>query len=67
LLRDGVPVETGDKIGDIDPRGVTDDIWHISDKAMRVAEGVHEALVLHSSRIRSCNVAETPVVSALQG
>jgi xanthine dehydrogenase accessory factor len=52
LLRDGVPVETGDKIGDIDPRGVTDDLWHVSDKAMRVAEGVHEAIVLHSGRLR---------------
>ena len=45
LLRDGAPVEAGDKIGDVDPRGRTDDLDHISDKARRVAEGVHEALV----------------------
>ncbi len=45
LLRDGVPVRAGDKIGDIDPRGRTDDLDHISDKAHRVAEGVHEALL----------------------
>lgn len=44
LLRDGVPVVKGDKIGDVDPRGRTEDLGHISDKAKRVAEGVHEAL-----------------------
>lgn len=45
LLRDGVPVKTGDKIGDVDPRGRTDDLDHLSDKTRRVAEGVHEALL----------------------
>jgi len=45
LLRDGVPVSAGDKIGDIDPRGKTADLDHISDKSRRVAEGVLEALV----------------------
>jgi xanthine dehydrogenase accessory factor len=45
LLRNGVPVEAGNKIGDVDPRGRTDDLDHISDKARRVAEGVHEALL----------------------
>jgi xanthine dehydrogenase accessory factor len=52
LLRDGVPVEAGDKIGDIDPRGKTGDIEHVSDKAQRVAEGVLEAIVLHKDRVR---------------
>jgi xanthine dehydrogenase accessory factor len=52
LLRDGVPVEGGDKIGDIDPRGMTGDLEHISDKAQRVAEGVHEAIVLNQNRVR---------------
>jgi len=51
LLRDGVPVETGDKIGDIDPRGITEDLLHISDKAQRVAEGVLEAIVLERDRL----------------
>jgi len=45
LLRDGVPVRIGDKIGDVDPRGRTDDLDHVSDKTRRVAEGVHEALL----------------------
>jgi len=45
LLRDGVPVKEGDRIGDVDPRGFTDDLDHLSDKSRRVAEGVHEALV----------------------
>jgi hypothetical protein len=45
LLRDGVPVKQGDRIADIDPRGNTDDLDHISDKSRRVAEGVHEALL----------------------
>jgi len=45
LLRDGVPVKQGDRIADIDPRGNTEDLDHISDKARRIAEGVHEALL----------------------
>jgi len=45
LLRDGVPVKSGDRIADIDPRGLTDDLDHVSDKCRRVAEGVHEALM----------------------
>lgn len=45
LLRDGVPVKKGDRIGDVDPRGFTDDLDHLSDKSRRVAEGVHEALI----------------------
>ena len=53
LLRDGVPVQAGDKIGDIDPRGMTGDLEHVSDKAQRVAEGVHEAIVLQRDRVRS--------------
>jgi len=45
LLRDGVPVKAGDRIADVDPRGTTDDLDHISDKSRRVAEGVYEALL----------------------
>ncbi|MGD1146427.1 MAG: selenium-dependent molybdenum cofactor biosynthesis protein YqeB [Thermoanaerobaculaceae bacterium] len=59
LLRDGVPVETGDKIGDIDPRGITEDLEHISDKAQRVAEGVLEAMVLEKERLHMREPART--------
>lgn len=45
LLRTGVKVEAGDKLGDIDPRGRTNDLDNISDKSQRVADGVHEALI----------------------
>lgn len=55
ILRDGVPVAAGDRIGDIDPRGVTEDLDHLSDKALRVAEGVHEAIILNLDRVRSSN------------
>jgi xanthine dehydrogenase accessory factor len=53
LQRDGVPVEAGDRIGDIDPRGITEDLDHVSDKALRVAEGVLEAIVLNIDRLRA--------------
>ncbi len=58
LLRDGVPVESGDKIGDVDPRGFTDDLEHISDKTQRVAEGVLEAIVLNRDRLRVGEAAQ---------
>ncbi|MCD4749358.1 MAG: EF2563 family selenium-dependent molybdenum hydroxylase system protein [Thermoanaerobaculales bacterium] len=45
LLRDGAPVKKNDRIGDVDPRGQTEDLTHLSDKSRRVAEGVHEALI----------------------
>jgi len=45
LLRDGVPVKKGDRIADVDPRGRTDDLDHLSDKSLRVAEGVLEAML----------------------
>jgi xanthine dehydrogenase accessory factor len=45
LRRDGVAVREGDRLGDVDPRGRTDDLDHLSDKSRRVAEGVHEALL----------------------
>ncbi len=59
LLRDGVPVEAGDKIGDIDPRGLTEDLEHVSDKAQRVAEGVLEAIVLEKDRLPMAEALKT--------
>ncbi len=58
LLRDGVPVKGGDRIGDIDPRGATDDLDHVSDKSHRVAEGVLEALLSLMSELRKSPPAE---------
>jgi xanthine dehydrogenase accessory factor len=59
LLRDGSPVKSGDRIADVDPRGRTDDLDHISDKSRRVAEGVHEALLGLLDDIPERSVADT--------
>jgi xanthine dehydrogenase accessory factor len=53
LLRDGVPVKADDRIGDVDPRGTTEDLDHVSDKSHRVAEGVHEALLSLLSEMKT--------------
>ncbi|MCF8107334.1 MAG: EF2563 family selenium-dependent molybdenum hydroxylase system protein [Desulfohalobiaceae bacterium] len=45
LLHDGVQVEANTKIGDIDPRGVQDYCWTISDKALAIGGGVLEAML----------------------
>ncbi|EGW40998.1 NAD(P)-binding Rossman fold domain protein [Desulfosporosinus sp. OT] len=48
ILHDGLTVETGTKVGDIDPRGVKEHCFTISDKARAVGGGVLEALMLFS-------------------
>jgi xanthine dehydrogenase accessory factor len=50
LMADGVAVERGDKIGDIDPRGPLIDAARVSDKARAIAAGVLEAVLLHAAR-----------------
>lgn len=45
LLQDGVQVTKGMKSGDIDPRGVVDNCWTISDKATAIGGGVLEAIL----------------------
>ena len=45
LLHDGVAVTQGAKIGDVDPRGVRDFCFTISDKARAIGGGVLEALL----------------------
>jgi xanthine dehydrogenase accessory factor len=67
LLRDGVPVKKGDRIADIDPRGRTEDLNHISDKAHRVAEGVHEALLGLLTEVAARSRAEAKQASAAGG
>ena len=44
LLQDGVAVTKGMKSGDIDPRGVTEHCWTISDKATAIGGGVLEGI-----------------------
>ena len=45
LLYDGVEISKGTKIGDVDPRGNSDFLHTISDKANAIAGGVMEAVL----------------------
>ncbi len=45
LLSDGLVVDSGFKIGDIDPRGASADFTSVSDKARAIGGGVLEALM----------------------
>jgi len=45
ILRDGLTVHGGMKVGDIDPRGMRDYCFTISDKALAVGGGVLEAIL----------------------
>jgi xanthine dehydrogenase accessory factor len=50
LLREGVEVKKGMKVGDIDPRGKRQNCFTISDKAGAVAGGVLEAILYWFNR-----------------
>jgi len=45
ILRDGLCVHHGMKVGDVDPRGVRDYCFTISDKALAIGGGVLEAIL----------------------
>jgi xanthine dehydrogenase accessory factor len=45
LIKDGMRVQEGLKIGDIDPRGIKEYCYTISDKARTIAGGVLEAIL----------------------
>jgi xanthine dehydrogenase accessory factor len=45
LLREGVEVRKGMKVGDIDPRGKKESCFTISDKARAIGGGVLEAIL----------------------
>lgn len=45
LLHDGLFVQAGTKIGDVDPRGVVSHCYTISDKSLAIAGGVLEAVL----------------------
>jgi xanthine dehydrogenase accessory factor len=51
LLADGLSVTEGMKVGDVDPRGVRDHCFTISDKALAIGGGVLEAVLYLSSRL----------------
>lgn len=53
LLHDGVPVHMNMKSGDIDPRGIEDHCWTISDKALAIGGGVLEAILMHIKQMHS--------------
>lgn len=44
VVADGLSVKAGQKIGDIDPTGLREKCFSISDKALRVGDGVIEAI-----------------------
>lgn len=49
LVHDGLPVTAGMKVGDLDPRGVREHCFTISDKARAVGGGVLEAILAKNS------------------
>ncbi len=48
LVRDGVIVKKGWKIGDIDPRGQKELCFEIADQAKAIAEGILKGLIIYS-------------------
>jgi xanthine dehydrogenase accessory factor len=50
LLREGVEVKKGMKVGDIDPRGKKESCFTISDKARAIGGGVLEAVLYRFNR-----------------
>jgi xanthine dehydrogenase accessory factor len=53
LVRDGLPVHAGMKVGDIDPRAAREHCFTISDKSRAVGGGVLEAVMYFLSRIQA--------------
>lgn len=51
LARDGLTVKRGQKIGDIDPRGIREYCFKVSDKANAIAGGVLEAIYVLRRRM----------------
>lgn len=45
ILHDGIQVHQGMKVGDVDPRGVREHCFTVSDKALAIAGGVLEAVL----------------------
>jgi xanthine dehydrogenase accessory factor len=62
LLHDGLRVHKGQKVGDIDPRGIVEHCFAISDKARAVGGGVLEAILYLDRNIppTSCDLTTDP-------
>ena len=52
LIKEGIKVAKGTKMGDIDPRGQPNHCFTISDKALAVGGGVLEAVLHHLTRLQ---------------
>lgn len=52
LVRDGLKVSTGQKIGDVDPRGIKEYCYKMSDKANAIGGGALEALMVLKAGIK---------------
>jgi len=50
MLRDGTDVWKGMKTGDVDPRGIKEYCYTISDKASAIGGGVLEGILSHLNR-----------------
>ncbi len=58
LVHDGLTVNTGMKVGDIDPRAVRDHCFTISDKSRAIGGGVLEAILYLMNRSVSLEVVQ---------
>jgi xanthine dehydrogenase accessory factor len=61
LLRSGVQVQAGLKIGDVDPRAEPADCFLVSDKALAIGGGVLEAILAFLTQDRGTIKAQTSV------
>ena len=53
IIRDGMEVTRGLKIGDIDPRGIREYCFSVSDKARAIGGGVLEAIIAERQKIKT--------------
>ncbi len=51
MIHDGLTVSSGQKIGDVDPRGIKERCFRVSDKADAIGRGALEALTVLKTRL----------------
>jgi xanthine dehydrogenase accessory factor len=59
ILPDGTPVKAGMKSGDVDPRGVLENCYTASDKALAVGGGVLQAILEYTGVLKGCRGENT--------